>query len=52
MRHPAVRRLLSRCPAMEDFKMVSSRVGAEGGIALAQGLAAGALWRVCTLWGV
>ena len=36
------RRLLSRCPAMEDFKMVSSRVGAEGGIALAKGLAAGA----------
>ena len=36
-----VRRLLSRCPAMEDFKMVSSRVGAEGGIALAKGLAAG-----------
>ena len=36
------RRLLARCPAMEDFKMVSSRVGAEGGTALARGLAAGA----------
>jgi hypothetical protein len=26
---------------MEDFRMVSSRVGAEGGVALAKGLAAG-----------
>ncbi len=33
---------------MEDFKMVSSRVGAEGGIALAKGLAAGGL-RQCLL---
>lgn len=36
----SIARLLSRCPAMEDFKMVSSRVGHEGGVALAQGLAA------------
>lgn len=27
---------------MEDFRMVSSRVGAEGGVALAKALAAGA----------
>ena len=38
---PPACRLLSRCPSMQDFKMVSSRVGAQGGIALAQGLAAG-----------
>ncbi len=33
--------ILSRAPVMEDFRMASSRVGAEGGIALAQGLSAG-----------
>ena len=35
--------ILSRSPLMEDFRMASSRVGGEGGIALAQGLSAGAL---------
>jgi len=33
--------VLSRCPAMEDFKMASSRVGGAGGIALAIALAVG-----------
>lgn len=33
--------ILDKAPAMEDFKMVYSRVGAAGGIALAKGLAAG-----------
>jgi hypothetical protein len=32
--------LLARCPAMATFKMASSRVGPEGGIALAKGLSA------------
>jgi large subunit ribosomal protein L31/Ran GTPase-activating protein 1 len=35
----SVARLLARCPAMEDFRMVSSRVGAAGGAALAAALA-------------
>lgn len=35
----SIARVLSRCPAMEDFKMASSRVGADGGIALAKALA-------------
>jgi large subunit ribosomal protein L31/Ran GTPase-activating protein 1 len=35
-----VARLLARCPSMEDFRMVSSRVGAAGGAALAAALAA------------
>lgn len=38
----AIGELLKRAPAMEDFKMVSSRVGADGGNALAEGLSAGA----------
>jgi len=33
--------VLARCPAMEDFKMASSRVGAEGGVALAHALTSG-----------
>ena len=36
-------KVLGRAPAMRDFRMTSSRVGPEGGIALAQGLSAGAL---------
>ena len=35
--------ILGRAPQMMDFKMGSSRVGAEGGIALAEGLRAGML---------
>ncbi len=38
----AIAVLLQRAPLVEDFKMVSSRVGAAGGIALAQGLSTGA----------
>ena len=34
--------LLRRAPAMRDFRMASSRVGAEGAIALAEGLSCGA----------
>ena len=34
--------ILGRAPRMEHFRMVSSRVGPEGGIALAQGLSIGA----------
>ena len=37
----AIAALLQRAPLVEDFKMVSSRVGAAGGIALAQGLSTG-----------
>ena len=33
--------ILQRAPRMADFRMASSRVGAEGGIALAQGLSTG-----------
>ena len=33
--------ILGRAPQMVDFKMGSSRVGAQGGIALAEGLRAG-----------
>ncbi|MEW5318498.1 MAG: hypothetical protein WDW38_009714 [Sanguina aurantia] len=33
--------ILSRSPVMEDFRMASSRVGPQGGIALASGLSAG-----------
>ena len=33
--------ILQRAPRMADFRMASSRVGAEGGIALAQGLSIG-----------
>lgn len=33
--------ILARAPAMQDFKMASSRVGPAGGIALARGLLAG-----------
>ena len=33
--------ILQRAPRMADFRMASSRVGAEGGTALAQGLCAG-----------
>jgi len=39
---PAWCQVLGRAPAMADFRMASSRVGAEGGIALARGLSAGA----------
>ena len=39
--------ILQRAPAMADFRMASSRVGAEGGIALAQGLSAGQHPRRC-----
>ena len=35
--------ILARSPGMQDFRMASSRVGPQGGIALAQGLCAGAL---------
>lgn len=38
----AIGGLLARAPAMADFRMASSRVGAEGAIALAKGLSAGA----------
>ncbi len=37
----AIAGLLGRAPLMESFRMASSRVGAAGGIALAQGLSAG-----------
>ena len=37
----SIANVLARCPAMEDFKMASSRVGAEGGKALAKALTAG-----------
>jgi Ran GTPase-activating protein (RanGAP) involved in mRNA processing and transport len=37
----SIANVLSRCPAMEDFKMASSRVGGAGGIALAKALAVG-----------
>lgn len=39
---------------MEDFRMVSSRVGGEGGVALAKALAAGELGgRLCgVVWSV
>ena len=33
--------VLQKAPRMADFRMASSRVGAEGGAALAEGLAAG-----------
>lgn len=33
--------VLQNAPRMADFRMASSRVGAEGGTALAEGLAAG-----------
>jgi large subunit ribosomal protein L31/Ran GTPase-activating protein 1 len=33
--------VLARAPAMQDFKMASSRVGPAGGCALAKGLSAG-----------
>ena len=39
---PLVAQILSRAPAILDFKMASSRVGAAGGTALARGLKAGA----------
>lgn len=35
--------ILGRAPLMEHFRMVSCRVGATGGIALAQGLSIGNL---------
>ena len=41
-RSPAGCQVLGRAPAMADFRMASSRVGAAGGIALARGLSAGA----------
>ena len=37
----AIAGLLGRAPRMESFRMASSRVGAAGGIALAEGLSAG-----------
>lgn len=36
-----VARLLSRCPAMADFKLASSRVGSAGGISIAKALSVG-----------
>ncbi|MEW5304729.1 MAG: hypothetical protein WDW36_007321 [Sanguina aurantia] len=36
-----IAQILSRSPVMEDFRMASSRVGPQGGIALAAGLSAG-----------
>ena len=33
-----IARVVKRCPKLEDFKMASSRVGADGGVALAQAL--------------
>lgn len=45
----AAAQILSRAPLMEDFRMASSRVGAEGGIALAQGLSAGDLFISCCI---
>ena len=39
----SVVQILGRAPQMMDFKMGSSRVGAQGGIALAEGLRAGGL---------
>ena len=38
----AIAGLLGRAPRMEIFRMASSRVGAAGGIALAEGLSSGA----------
>ena len=35
----SIAKVLSRCPNMEDFKMASSRVGGDGGVALSQALA-------------
>jgi large subunit ribosomal protein L31/Ran GTPase-activating protein 1 len=35
----SIARVLARCPALEEFRMVSSRVGAEGGRALVAALA-------------
>lgn len=35
----AIARVLQRCPHMADFKMASSRVGEEGGVAIANALA-------------
>lgn len=37
----AIAGLLARAPLMADFRMASSRVGAAGGIALAQALTTG-----------
>lgn len=37
----AIAGLLGRAPRMESFRMASSRVGAAGGIALAEGLSQG-----------
>lgn len=39
----AIARIVSRSPCLKDLKMVSSRVGLEGGCALGQALAAGGL---------
>lgn len=36
-----IARLLARCPLIEEFKMSSSRVGPDGGIALCKALAVG-----------
>ena len=45
--HGNGRQVLGRAPAMRDFRMTSSRVGPQGGIALAQGLSAGARLLSC-----
>jgi hypothetical protein len=39
----SIAKILSRAPLMEDFRMVSSRVGPAGGSALALGLTTGVL---------
>lgn len=48
-----VARLLSRCPAMSDFKLASSRVGPAGGISIAKALSGGEqAWLVLGLVGI
>ncbi len=39
--------VLARAPHLEDFRLASSRVGPDGGAALARGLAAGAVPKRC-----
>ena len=43
----AIAGLLGRAPRMENFRMASSRVGAAGGIALAEGLSSGDGTNIC-----
>ena len=42
----SIARIVAHSPHMHDFKMVSSRVGPEGGTALADALAATGMWNL------